>query len=200
MIDPAAGEAPARALAAEVVEAVVTKTGRVLIGALAGVPTDSELVDAVVSGHGRLGNLAVALAPVWPVVAVGGPAPVFYPEIGRRLGCRVVLPEHGDVANAVGAAVAMIRARAVAEISSDGMGGYRVHAGAAPVLVADATQALALAVAQSREMAILRACSFGVVDAVVNVHIDRIDLPNISGDDGLVAATIVAECWQAGAG
>lgn len=197
MLDPADGDAPGRALAQDVFDAVVAKTGRVLIDALAGTPIDggAAFVDAVVSGRGRLGNLAVSIAPVWPVVAVGGPAPVFYAEVGRRLGCRVVLLPDGDVANAVGAAVAMVKARAVVEVSSTGMGEYRVHAGGAPIALSGATEALALARTQARDIALARARAFGVADPAVELHVDRIDLPGVTGDTGLVAATVVAECF-----
>jgi len=199
MLDPAAGETPARAFAEEVFDAVVAKTGRVLIASLAGTPMEGAepLVAAVVSGRGQLGNLAVKLAPVWPVVAVGGPAPVFYPEVGRRLGCEVVLPADGDVANALGAAVAMIRAKAVVEISSSGMGEYRVHAGGPPLRMSGAGAALEVAEQRARQTALERARAFGLADPVVQVHVDRIDLPHTQGDAGLVAATVVAECFGA---
>jgi N-methylhydantoinase A/oxoprolinase/acetone carboxylase beta subunit len=196
MLDPTAGEAPARAFAQTVFEAVAAKCGQVLIEALAGGATEGaeQLVAAVVEGRGRVGSLAVRLAPVVPVVAVGGPAPVFFPEVGRRLGCEVVLPEHGDVANAVGAAVALIRATAVVEISSAGMGEYRVHAGGAPLAVSGGTAALETAERLARALALERAKSFGLRDPGVAVRVDRIDLPNAPGDSGLVAATVVAEC------
>ncbi len=192
-----AGEAEGRAFAREVFEAVAAKTGRVLIAALAGVPIDGAepFVQAAISGRGRLGSLAVSIAPVWPLVAVGGPAPVFYPEVGRRLGCAVVLPENGDVANALGAAVAMIKSRVVVEISSSGLGGWRIHAGGDPVPVSDPTEALARAQDIARTQALARAQAFGAADPQVQVRLDRIDLPHIGGDAGLVAATIVAECW-----
>jgi N-methylhydantoinase A/oxoprolinase/acetone carboxylase beta subunit len=196
MLDPAGGEAPALALAREVVAAVVEKTGRVLIEALADTPTAGAeaFIAAAVAGRGRVGHLAVRLAPNTPVVAVGGPAPLFYPEVGRRLGCEIVLPPDGDVANALGAAVAMIRAKAVVEISSAGFGDYRVHAGGAPLSAAGGAAALALAEARARALALERAAGFGLADPVVELRIDRIDLPHTAGDAGLVAATVVAEC------
>ncbi len=199
MLDPSAGEAPAIGFAQEVFDAVVEKTGRVLIASLAGVPMagSEPVVRAVVEGHGRLGGLVARLSPAWPVVAVGGPAPVFYPEVGRRLGCEVVLPADGDVANALGAAVAMIKARAVVEISSSGMGEYRVHAGGRPVSVSGGAAALELAEQRARAAALERARLFGLRDATVEVAIDRIDLPNVPGDFSLVAATVVAECFGA---
>jgi N-methylhydantoinase A/oxoprolinase/acetone carboxylase beta subunit len=202
MLDHSAGEAPARALAQEVFNAVVAKTGRVLIMALAGVPMEgaAPVVAAVTEGRGRLGHLSVRLAPAVPVVAVGGPAPVFYPEVGRRLGCEVVLPEDGDVANALGAAVGMIRARAVVEISSSGMGEYRVHAGGAPLPMSGAGAALETAEGHARAIALERARAFGLREPTLEVRIERIDLPHAAGDAGLVAATVVAECFGAPAG
>lgn len=199
---PGADEAPALTFATDVFGAMVAKSGRVLIEALADAPTEGAepFIAAVVEGRSRLGNLALKLAPVWPVVAVGGPALVFYPEVGRRLGCDIVLPEDGDVANALGAAVAMIRAKAVVEVSSSGMGEYRVHAGGAPVAMSGATEALALAERTARDLALARAAAFGLREPTVEVRVDRIDLPHTTGDIGLVAATVVAECFGAAVG
>lgn len=195
MLAPGAGEAEGRGFAGEVAEAMVARSVRALIEALAGVPTGGAepMVAAVAGGGGRLGHLAVALRPAFPIVAVGGPAPVFYPEVARRLGCELALPEHGDVANAVGAAVAMIRARVAIEISASEGGGYRVHAGGAPLRVDSAGRALELARRLAREQAVARALEFGAIDPVVELHVDRIDMPHVPGDDGLVAATVVAE-------
>ncbi len=191
--------AQARAIAAEVFDLVVEKSARVLLASLADAPLDAadRLVDAVASGRGRLGHLAVSVAPVWPVVAVGGPAPVFYPALGDRLGAEIVLPEHGAVANAVGAAVALMRARAIVEISSLGLGAYRIHHAGAPIPVGGATAALTmareLATAAAREAAERN----GLRGAEVTLHVERIDLPDTDGDIGLIAATVLAECIAA---
>ncbi len=180
-------EAQARAIAAEVFDAMVTASAHALLDSLADAPLEGAVAAAVASGRGRVGGLAVTAAPIAPVVAVGGPAPVFYPELGRRLGCRIVLPEHGDVANAVGAAVAVAKARAVVDISSAGMGDYRVHhAAGAPIAVRGAAEALDLACRLAREAA-------GRGGGVVALHVERIDLPDVPGDAGLIAATVFAE-------
>ncbi|MFO1150906.1 MAG: hydantoinase/oxoprolinase family protein [Alsobacter sp.] len=196
-LDEAAIEPFARDFAQEVVDAVVAKTGRVLLETLAGVPLDGAggLVAAATDGSHRLGGLRVAIAPRAPVVAVGGPAPVYYPDVGRRLGCEIVLPEHGDVANAVGAAVGVVKVQAVVEISSEGMGAWRIHGGGDPVPVADPGEALdrarRLAAGQARE----RASALGGGAPHVEIHVDRVDLPDMEGDRGLVAATVIAEAW-----
>ncbi len=43
-----------------------------------------------------------------PLVAIGAPAEAFYPEVARRLGAQLVVPEHAAVCNAVGAVVGVV--------------------------------------------------------------------------------------------
>ncbi|WP_406854585.1 hydantoinase/oxoprolinase family protein [Alsobacter sp. KACC 23698] len=199
-LGPAEADAAARRFAREVFDAMAAKSARVVIEALAGEPLEGDaagLVDATTSGQGRWRNLRVAIGPVAPVVAVGGPAPVFYPEVGRRLRSEVVLPEHGDVANAVGAAVGVVKAQAVVDISSSGVGAYRIHAEGEPIPMGDPAEALARAREIAVEMARARAVAMGGGGADIDVHVDRVDLPGMEGDRGLVAATVTAECWGA---
>lgn len=47
-------------------------------------------------------------APTLPIVAVGGPAATYYPAVGEALRAEVVLPPHGEVANAVGTLLAQV--------------------------------------------------------------------------------------------
>ncbi|MGH7187471.1 MAG: hydantoinase/oxoprolinase family protein, partial [Pseudomonadota bacterium] len=87
----------------------VRLTCRVILEtAFGGQSGDSAFVDAVCSGRGTLGLAAIAMSPTVPVVAVGGPARVYYEEAGRRLACKMVFPPFFDVANAVGAATGVV--------------------------------------------------------------------------------------------
>lgn len=204
MVAPATEEArdeAARAFARSVVEAMTRQTGRAVIAALAAraPAADDPVVTAAVDGTGRTGGLAVTLRPALPLVAVGGPAPVFYPEVGRRLGADLVLPAHGDVANAVGAAVALVRAQAVVEVTAAGPGLWRVHADGPPASFTDPTEAIASARALARAAAARKARDMGGSGEDVEDHIDRADIPGAMGDKGLVAATVLASCWGAAA-
>jgi N-methylhydantoinase A/oxoprolinase/acetone carboxylase beta subunit len=183
--------------ARDVVDAVATKTGRVIIETLVGGPLDpaDPFVAAAVDGTGRLKGLKVAIGPSAPVVAVGGPAAVYYPEVGRRLGCEIVLPPHGDVANAIGAAVGVVKVQAVVEVSSQGMGDYRLHGPDGPQAFHNPTEVLAAARRLAEELARARAHRQGGSAPAVEVHVDRVDIPNMEGDRGLIAATIIAESW-----
>lgn len=68
-----------------------------------------------------------------PVVALGAPAPVYYPGTGhypgvaQLLGADCVVPNHADVANAIGAVVGQVRISARCTISQPSKGQYRIH-------------------------------------------------------------------------
>ena len=188
-------DAPVRALAHKVFEAMTQAGARLLINALAGdnVMPGNPFVEAAATGRG-LGALAVALRPQLPLVAVGGPAPVFFPAIAQRLGCALVLPPDGDAANAIGAAVGLVRARAVVEITAGNAGGYRVHDGGAPRLFDSAGAALS----DARHQALVQAKAQilllgGDAAGDVQVTVERSDIPGMPGDQGLVSALVVAE-------
>lgn len=80
-----------------------------------------------------------------PLVGLGASAGAYYPRVGELLRAEVVVPEHADVANAIGAVVGRVRMSQVATISSPQHGLYLVHVGAAPetVTTIDAARAVA---------------------------------------------------------
>lgn len=69
----------------------------------------SYLMDRAYTGEGD--GLRVRVTLPRPIIAIGAPASVFVPGIGARLGVEVVVPEHAEVANAVGAIAANVTAR-----------------------------------------------------------------------------------------
>jgi N-methylhydantoinase A/oxoprolinase/acetone carboxylase beta subunit len=67
---------------------------------------DDGLLQLLLSNQDHLG---FSLAPRYehPLIAIGAPASALAPGLAKRLGARLVIPEHADVANAVGAIVSM---------------------------------------------------------------------------------------------
>ena len=188
-------EAPALALSSQVAEAMTRHAARLLIGALAGAAPVSgdSFVEAAARGL-DLGHLHVRIAPRLPLVAVGGPAPVFFPAIAARLGCDLVLCADGDAANAIGAAVGLVRARAVVEITSPGAGQWALHDGSAPRTFDAPDLALTAACARARLLAQRMLARLGGREAAdIEVSVQRSDIPGMPGDQGLVAALVVAE-------
>lgn len=90
----------------------------------------SEVVAAALDGRPRTSKLSAGLAV--PLVGLGAPAATYYPAIGDLLGTKVEIPEHADVANAIGAAVGKVRLRRRVTVSSPRRGLFRVHVGAEP--------------------------------------------------------------------
>lgn len=78
------------------------------------------------------------------VVGLGASAPSYYPAVGERLHCRMILPEHAGVANAVGAVVGRVTFRRAGTVTSPSEGRYRVHLEAGPEDFSESDEALGL--------------------------------------------------------
>lgn len=83
------------------------------------------LMQKGLSGHRGLVRLETGLNV--PVVGLGASAASYYPAVGERLGCRMILPEHAGVANAIGAVVGRVTIRRSGTVTSPDQGKYRVH-------------------------------------------------------------------------
>lgn len=62
-----------------------------------------------------------------PIVAIGAPAAMFYPQVAERFDCQCIIPEHADVCNAIGAATSRVLQKVHALVTSPSEGAYRVH-------------------------------------------------------------------------
>jgi len=77
-----------------------------------------------------------------PVVGLGASASSYYPAVGDRLSCQMILPDHADVANAIGAVVGRVTIRQMGTVTSPAEGRYRVHLETGPKDFADIDAAL----------------------------------------------------------
>lgn len=91
---------------------------------------ESEVVTVALNGAAHTSKLVTGLAV--PLVGLGAPAANYCPAIGDVLGTEVKIPDHADVANAIGAAVGQVRLRRRVIVSSPRRGLYRVHIGTEP--------------------------------------------------------------------
>lgn len=66
------------------------------------------------------------------LIGIGAPTHIFLPDVAKALGVECVIPEHSEVANAVGAVVSRVTATVTVEVhpiySSEGIDGYGIHA------------------------------------------------------------------------
>jgi N-methylhydantoinase A/oxoprolinase/acetone carboxylase beta subunit len=127
-----------------------------------------------------------------PVVGLGASAQVTYPAVGAFLNAEMLLPEHGDVANAIGAVTGRIRMVREGLVSSPSEGLYRAHLPDAPQDFSDADAAMAtleavLSAAATEDAELAGAAS-------VHVQIWReVKRAQIEGREMFVEARIVVE-------
>ena len=172
----------------------VRLTGRAILDTAMGMtPVDGTLVDAVCSGNARVGLCAISLKPSVPVVAVGGPVKVYYPEVARRLGCDIVFPDYCDVANAVGAATGVVAQTVVVRVAGDGSGVFVLHSTVGTLQFRDPTEALGRATEMAREAARTAVMAMGASVPEVQLTLHKTMLPNATNDTGLLEAVITAE-------
>lgn len=176
--------------------AMVGKSTQLIVNQLSGThfAVDDPLLSAVSDGDGRLNDLSIKLTPTIPIVAVGGPARVFYPAVGKQLNVDAVIPDNAEVANAIGAAIGRIKIRKVIEITGIDSGGFHIHHQGKPLFSLDSNDALEQASRLAHEFVKSKAIAMGGGSAEVDIQIERVDLPNMDEDSSLIAATVIAEC------
>ncbi len=185
----------AKTLAERVIDAAVTQSGLAIfdtaMGADSPSPGDVAFLTDVASGRHQRGGLSIAISPTLPIVAVGGPAPLLYPEVGRRLGVRVVLTEHGAVANAVGAALGPVTVEVVVQIEHSDSA-FRVVSPEGASTHGSLDEALECATAVAEATAYQRCIGQGAADPRTDTTHDLVYLPGRTDEAGLLGATITA--------
>lgn len=116
------------------------------------------------------------------LIGIGAPTHIFLPEVAQALGTRCVISEHSGVANAIGAVVADINARASVEIRADyafgGLEGYSIHAPGVHESFDEYEQALDAARTVAEQAAVAEARRRGAlgelsVDVQVRTHVSH---------------------------
>ncbi|HQX84776.1 MAG TPA: hydantoinase/oxoprolinase family protein, partial [Aestuariivirga sp.] len=78
----------------EVWSETVRLSAKAILASALGIPVENNpLIESVVSGSPVKGLAAITISPTIPIVAVGGPARVYYAEVAKRLECEVVFVE-----------------------------------------------------------------------------------------------------------
>jgi hypothetical protein len=137
-------------------------------------PTDvlarHVLMQRGLAGHRGLLRLDAGLN--LPVIGLGASAPSYYPAVGSALGCKMILPEHAGVANAIGAVVGRVTMRETGTVTAPSEGVFRIHTEAGPQDFAQAEQALQTLEDILRQKASAAAQAAGAEDIQINVTRD----------------------------
>lgn len=142
----------------------------------------SYLLDKAFSDDGR--GLGVSFTLRRPVVAIGAPASALVPPVADHVGVEVVIPEHADVANAIGAIGTEISIREEVLIRPGQFSNYVLHGSGERIEFAELERATDKAVEISRERARTRAVEAGAL--VPEVTVTRRDRLGTVSDGGSV--------------
>ncbi|MFT6372133.1 MAG: N-methylhydantoinase A/oxoprolinase/acetone carboxylase beta subunit [Gammaproteobacteria bacterium] len=189
-------ESEIQQFARRIFDTMVAKSSYLIINQLSGFDftMDNPLVQAVINGENQLNDLSIQFTSSIPIVAVGGPAQVFYADVGKRLNSDCMVPNNAEVANAIGAAIGQIKIRTVIEITTTESGGYHLHHTDKPIFFSASNDALEQARTLASAYVTEKAKLMGGGSVEVDIQVKRVDLPNMDLDRSLIAATVVAEC------
>lgn len=141
---------------------------------------------------GHRGLLALDAALNVDVIGLGASAPSYYPAVGDRLHCKMILPEHTGVANAIGAVVGRLTLRRAGTVTSPSEGKFRVHLEDGPQDFNDSEAALSLLESVLRSEAEGAVRDAGAED--IRVIVDRdIRTARVEAQEVFVEAMITVE-------
>ncbi len=149
-----------------------------------------DLLDQALSGKGKITRLSIGLSQ--PLIGLGASAPTYYPGIAQRLGTTAHIPEHADVANAIGAVSGRITIRKTLTVSAIEGGGYRAHLPDGPQDFANAQEAIETAKAQAEQLAEGLAREAGTDTPSISLKISE-RRAEIEGKSVLIEASVTAE-------
>lgn len=128
------------------------------------------LVAAGLSNQSDIVNFGASLA--MPVIGLGASASNYYGAVGSRLNCETILPEHGDVANAIGAVVGQVSIHAQGTVTSGGEGAFRAHLTGGPQQYDSKDTAIEALRVSLTEQATEKARQAGVEDIRLSENLD----------------------------
>ena len=129
------------------------------------------LIEDVIAGRPFSKLIDAQLRLAKPLIAIGAPAATYYPEVARRLGAELVVPEHAAVCNAVGAVAGVVSEAREVLVNQPTLNVFRVHDPAGSRDYADAAEAVEEARRVSRELALSAARRAGASDPHVDTSV-----------------------------
>jgi N-methylhydantoinase A/oxoprolinase/acetone carboxylase beta subunit len=148
------------------------------------------LIEEVIAGRpfSRLIDARLHLAT--PLIAVGAPVGAYYPEVARRLGARLVVPERAEVCNAIGAVVGVVSETCEVLVNQPVFRVFRVHDPAGSRDYAEADAAIEDARRVSRELALAAAQRAGACEPQVETSVTERRARGGADGDYLAEATV----------
>ena len=122
------------------------------------------------------------------LVGIGAPTHVFLPDVARVIGTECIIPEHAEVANAIGTAIANITARVSVEIGVNtdpgGVRDYVVRLKGGNRTFEAREEALAFAAEEAKRLAVQEARLRGAIgELTIGTEVEQKRVAAMYGDD-----------------
>jgi N-methylhydantoinase A/oxoprolinase/acetone carboxylase beta subunit len=147
------------------------------------------LLRSAFEGNGRL---RASLKYSRPIIAIGAPVEPFFPPVAEHLGAQVVIPEHADVANAIGAITSEVVVRERAVVRPGEIINYVVHSRAGRDEYEDLPSAVESAKEHTATLALERALLAGTDSREVKHLVRERRAFTAEGDEMLVEVIVEA--------
>lgn len=128
-----------------------------------------------------------------PVIGIGAPVHLFLPAAAALLGAEPILPEHADVANAIGAITSKVIVRRHVEIRACQGGGFRIEGIPGLHYFRFFGEAIDFAQAELRQIVLELAARAGTVETEVAFHKQGYMHKGINGNQVNLGCSLYAE-------
>ena len=144
------------------------------------------------TGPDDAGIVSLSLRLETGLVALGASAATHYPHVAARMGVDLTVPDHAEVAGAVGAAAGSVRQRVMISVTQPSEGRFRIHLPDGPRDVGVMEDALAAARDAAAALAESRAAKAGASSVSVTLEEDVKLVPLDADRDMFIEALIYA--------
>ncbi|NLJ36104.1 MAG: DUF1638 domain-containing protein [candidate division WS1 bacterium] len=126
------------------------------------------------------------------LVAIGAPVAAFFPQVAHRLNANLVIPEHAEVANAIGAVASEVIVHEKTVVRPTEAGAFVAHSRDSRREYSDLERAIAFATTTARELALQHARDAGAVNPAVRTEVDRRMARIADGSMQLIEVSVTA--------
>jgi hypothetical protein len=158
---------------------------------LCGCPLCAHLLDAGLSAE-YAKPTRVQFTCTQDLVAIGAPVAAFFPQVAHRLDANLTIPEHAEVANAIGAVASEVIAHEKAVVRPDELGAFVVHSRNTRQEFATLDRAIASARDITGELAVARAVEAGAANPTVHIDTNRKEARIADGTVQLIEISVRA--------
>lgn len=155
-----------------------------------------QLVDYALDGMAPDGALQIQLTSQLPLVAIGAPVQAYFPRVAEQLHTALNIPEHAEVANAVGAIAGSIVESVDVTLqpvySVAGISHYAVYSSEGLAEIQSMSEARDLAVATARRLAQMQAEQAGATQIEVRIEHEEQQASGQEGANIFLGATVRA--------